>query len=1451
MAIIKKYSPFLNLSNFKTFIFDDSDFSKYLGVTEFSDTFTAGKNAFLIEGTSYLKAGTAIKIEVLDVNGNPVYNEPGMGIPEYYEGLSKLVSVHVYSDTPIGIGKITILAELETYIDESGQEKKVPAEWRGAYNLKWERLIKINKNLPNETLVRFYKRPIVEIDEIVKTVFEKNIPQITQSGSVDGISEIPIANTPLLNWRAGTLYKLQITDGPKWTSSIQDNQISINDLNYQANVVEVLDENSILVDIPYSENGVVKDFQNKSYATTFEYLEGQTISESNLNASFAKINFKNLKTFAGDVYRLKIFRKSKSSLDDFSLVQETQLESVELLRDIEITNDTDLSYGIFTETTLQDYWEIENPAHPISINLDILYQSVKIDYDINDNTPQFLKTKKYITITEGLEYTLKFRTLNRSNPTGKGFKAYLKNVDGDVVEIVDLDVDKTFYNRQEFSLNFISNLSGEFQLFFEIVGEDWYLSNISLKNSQETSFSPDEFTLIQDIPRKLPVETFDFRFEFYDINNNYIPVDIRATKTFSGGNLSDSNVKFLSLDIDPITFKFDPDSNLPAPTNQEATLFVTENQLTGDTQYEWVAFDGSGNQIDESEYSSGQYPGELTDITSGSATLTIANFTGSREDIEVSSIRYTVTKGGLSASKTILRIDDGSTGIQPVPTTLTNIDTITDGISLGVITDPPDGGLFGGIGPFKQLSIPDNKYILWDTTEQNINDATITIEWSSIGYLGLAGNITSSNKFSTPINQYIRDYLEVGDFVVIYIDNNNYGVYRLEEKTFLKTVTLLSVYFDDVSIKLSFEWGRGNYGGFSSNSTAIPEYIGFSRDIIPPGLVYRGEYNSSEIYYYTQTRQDIVLGSDSNYYLSANINKSGQSGWDNPTSAVQDDWNQFGDTFESVATDILFTKDVFTQRTVNVGADNGNPVISLNADYPTHQNPYIGIKANNYSEKGIFLGYDDGLTKFSLVGDGGQYFKWDGNNLLFNGEVNSDFGTLAGWVISEGLIRDTNSLIHLNSAIPAIEIYDSSNNKRVEIRNGELSDPTTSNSILLSSPPSYQFLNVLYSTLNWFNGAKIYSPTSTTLSVSQTGIYSVNSPSWGSNIFNFASTNPTYNGSAIISLNVEIHSSSVPTTATLVSTFEVATTGLMASNSTAYSLVFNNNNVSLTLDSGSYWVFLSWKFNGSIVVGGVTLNGSKTLITNTLTTQVDQIEITNNGILLASAGSGYLKAERGNTTPLLELKQDSNTYETLQVSNDSVGGVSVNVLNGISYFNGGSSTSKMAIGDVNGETTLIGQDFPNTSTNVANARLRPGTRLGISGRYLIWDSSTIRIKKDIEDYPEDDAYQSIKNLKPVLYWPLDKIDGGNLENYNETYEGVENPTEYIGKQGGFIAEWLDQDPNLRKYVTYNTNGEVDGIAYDKLVVPTISAMQKLMKKVEELEDEIRILKSDNSGSFNN
>ena len=131
MAIIKKFASYLNLTNFQVFQIDKNLSSDYFRITELESTLTGGKNGFLIEGSEYLKETTEIKIEILDVEGNPVYFEPGDGIPEYYEGTSKLISVHVYDDTPIGIGKITILGELKNYIATDGSVLPIPDEWRG------------------------------------------------------------------------------------------------------------------------------------------------------------------------------------------------------------------------------------------------------------------------------------------------------------------------------------------------------------------------------------------------------------------------------------------------------------------------------------------------------------------------------------------------------------------------------------------------------------------------------------------------------------------------------------------------------------------------------------------------------------------------------------------------------------------------------------------------------------------------------------------------------------------------------------------------------------------------------------------------------------------------------------------------------------------------------------------------------------------------------------------------------------------------------------------------------------------------------------------------------------------------------------------------------------------------------------------------------------------------
>ena len=80
MAVIQKTLFAKNLSNYSVLVNDLDPNSKYFKISELSDTFTGGKNAFLIAGSENLVADTKIQIELKDSAGNIIYHEPGEGI---------------------------------------------------------------------------------------------------------------------------------------------------------------------------------------------------------------------------------------------------------------------------------------------------------------------------------------------------------------------------------------------------------------------------------------------------------------------------------------------------------------------------------------------------------------------------------------------------------------------------------------------------------------------------------------------------------------------------------------------------------------------------------------------------------------------------------------------------------------------------------------------------------------------------------------------------------------------------------------------------------------------------------------------------------------------------------------------------------------------------------------------------------------------------------------------------------------------------------------------------------------------------------------------------------------------------------------------------------------------------------------------------------------------------
>ena len=897
MAIIKSFSPKQNLSNFQVFITDEKLNSEYFKITEFNETLSGGKNGFLIDGSEYLKETSEIKIEILDVAGNPIYFEPGKGIPDYYEGTSKLVGVYIYEDTPIGTGKITILGELKTYIDDSGNQVDVPSEWKGIYNVKWERTFQINKNIANESIVRFVKRPKVAVTEIVKSIFNKTIPQVTQTGSLEGIALTPTAGTDLSIFSTPTNYKLKITDSGSWTSSIDENNITVrvptesntissvnsttgslnydilqnagadyvdvnlkvdnntpywsgdgsevwynsaqtfllqlitldtpggitadqrfsmeiydmssNEMVYQSSqggtlpsgyisasasqigstsaevidsytftgelgkvyglkmhaipnssysitpyaeyylaneeggssqkikstsyhlapgnivslsgyddtrtwkvtgpttagtnigtvdnafpslqdlnkalnpdvstteyipkIIEVLNDKEVLVDVPFTgSNNLVSNFNSTSYTASFGHIEAQVITESALTGSFAKIDISNLKTFVGDVARVKVFRKSRNAIGDFQFVQESKLESSELLKDITTTTDTELSYGQFDSYNLTNYWDTGSATSTVTLDNSVLKNSLKIDY--SGSYVDTIATEQALSITEGVEYSLNFKTLLSgsifTSPTDSYIRAYFSgsNYEQDFLTASGSAIYKT---RQNISQNILATQNAsDAHLKFDIKGDDWYFANVSLRNAQETSFSPDEFTLIQDIPRKTASETFDFKFEFYDINNNFIPVNVTATKEFDGGNDFPSSDKLLTFEADRNAFRFSSGS-IANPVFQQIQFKTSTSNLVGSLTFASSAFDASGVYIDPSSYS-GEYPGRLTNPSNAGALIEIKNFSGSDDTITVGSIVYTASLDGVEEFETVFRLEDGDNAPQLIVTSNAN-----------------------------------------------------------------------------------------------------------------------------------------------------------------------------------------------------------------------------------------------------------------------------------------------------------------------------------------------------------------------------------------------------------------------------------------------------------------------------------------------------------------------------------------------------------------------------------------------------------------------------------------------------------------------------------------------------------------------------------------------------------------------------------------------------------
>ena len=566
MARTRKAIQPLNLSSYEVLIEDNLSKSEYFKVSQFDGYFYGGRNAFLIAGSTELKAGTEVLVEILNSEGTTVYSAP---ISQFVEGSSQLIQVEVYRDTPIGNGKIVIMGCAETYADGT----PVPLEWRDTFNVRWTSDVIISPLVQNRTTIRLATKPAIDVKE--KFYFEPSSSVFTQKIQVPiDISITPKyfnvyqngytmrAIGPVSTSRYFAEYLNGVVTGsfvhPNGTASVQ---LPITRI-YNKRIAESVGS---LIYVGNTDDDILTSAEITGLNIEYDLL----ISENTGSAiSFADIRLVDMETLSGEIHKVKFSYKKATDPGQFKLLGEILTDTSELL-----TIDSGskiINSGKFRQIVIPDYWYAEtmsisksdivkNPPQYYLTSSLVTNQNIKqncyylldsinatpniVLNNFENNASYFIGTKENnaISLFTGSEYTLSFNALvTRASASVEllqsdySMEIYLVPIENSsrlletnqMGQLLGTLTPQTYFQSENFDtveLNFIPkiNQQGLFGLRFVVYGGFWNIANVSLKAADEPMFSPDEIRVL--LPNTEYRDSLVvFKAEFLDIDNNSI-----------------------------------------------------------------------------------------------------------------------------------------------------------------------------------------------------------------------------------------------------------------------------------------------------------------------------------------------------------------------------------------------------------------------------------------------------------------------------------------------------------------------------------------------------------------------------------------------------------------------------------------------------------------------------------------------------------------------------------------------------------------------------------------------------------------------------------------------------------------------------------------------------------------------------------------------------------------
>ena len=305
--------------------------------------------------------------------------------------------------------------------------------------------------------------------------------------------------------------------------------------------------------------------ENLTYTASFQPVPTQSISTVNFR-SYADIRLSKLRTFSGDVDRIKIYARNKDAFGDFEVISDQQIESPELLFDVFGAGNQRVGYFL-NQAHVNQYWVSSSNA-VITQDSTYLLNSVEVSGS-NKGYNQFITFEQTgslpITFNKDTEYNISFNAL--------GFVGEKTNIDNSTENIGRAAI---FFSGSGFRVNhdfgddlgfqlevndqpaFLNVTSGQLQrdfgtiteIFspqtdgngvfkFVVFGGRFFISDISINPATSTGFSPNFVQIVAPVPPLSQERPDDYEFiaEFYDVNNNVAESIVFASaSTFVGGN---------------------------------------------------------------------------------------------------------------------------------------------------------------------------------------------------------------------------------------------------------------------------------------------------------------------------------------------------------------------------------------------------------------------------------------------------------------------------------------------------------------------------------------------------------------------------------------------------------------------------------------------------------------------------------------------------------------------------------------------------------------------------------------------------------------------------------------------------------------------------------------------------------------------------------------------------